>query len=64
MENESVVAEILRRSNGSVELVDMSEKLEGLQWRPGMVNWKVQSAGEEGFSWFESYDNVTDFVSF
>lgn len=39
IENEAVVAELLRRANGSLELVDAP--LEGFKVRPGFSHWKV-----------------------
>ena len=39
IENEAVVAELLRRSNGNLELVDAP--LEGFKVRPGVHSWKV-----------------------
>ncbi|XP_054822027.1 uncharacterized protein LOC129320546 isoform X2 [Prosopis cineraria] len=41
IENEAVVAEILRRCGGSVELVDVSHELLQLVRRPGLKRWKV-----------------------
>jgi 16S rRNA C967 or C1407 C5-methylase (RsmB/RsmF family) len=41
MENESVVAELLRSSDGSLELVDPRENLDGMVARPGVSKWKV-----------------------
>jgi len=38
-ENEAVVAELLRRSKGSMELVDAP--LDGFRVRPGISHWKV-----------------------
>lgn len=43
MENESVVAELLRVAEGSLELVDRRSELNGLLARPGMTTWKVLS---------------------
>lgn len=43
IENESVVAELLRESDGSLELVDKRNDLPGLVARPGMSTWKVLS---------------------
>eukprot|EP00934_Nitzschia_sp_Nitz4_P001853 Nitzschia sp. Nitz4//scaffold40_size135432//106302//108761//NITZ4_003262-RA/size135432-processed-gene-0.154-mRNA-1//1//CDS//3329551273//1853//frame0 len=43
MENESVVAELLRAADGSLELVDRRAELPGLLARPGMSTWKVLS---------------------
>lgn len=41
MENEAIVAEMLNRSNGSLELVDVSNELPELKRRPGLSDWKV-----------------------
>ncbi|KAF9934036.1 hypothetical protein FBU30_003546 [Linnemannia zychae] len=41
MENEAVVAEMLNRANGSLELVDVSHELPLLKRRPGISSWKV-----------------------
>ena len=41
MENEAVVASLLRRCKGSLELVDTSHMLPKLKRRPGMKTWKV-----------------------
>lgn len=41
MENEAIVAEMLNRGNGSLELVDVSNELPELKRRPGLSDWKV-----------------------
>lgn len=41
MENESVVAELLRITDGSLVLVDPRSRMEGLVARPGFSTWKV-----------------------
>ncbi|KAG0056401.1 hypothetical protein BGZ83_005116 [Gryganskiella cystojenkinii] len=41
MENEAVVAEILNRANGTLELVDVSHELPELKRKPGLSDWKV-----------------------
>ncbi|TMW56363.1 hypothetical protein Poli38472_006373 [Pythium oligandrum] len=41
IENEAVVAEILRWSNGALELVDVTNTLPLLKRRPGKSSWKV-----------------------
>ena len=41
IENEAVVAEILRQSRGTLELVDVREQLGSFKTRPGVSNWKV-----------------------
>jgi len=41
IENEAVVAELLRKSNGNLKLVDHRSKTPGIVARPGMNTWKV-----------------------
>mmetsp|Transcript_17368 Transcript_17368/g.36296 ORF Transcript_17368/g.36296 Transcript_17368/m.36296 type:complete len:887 (+) Transcript_17368:176-2836(+) len=40
IENEAVVAELLRLSDGSLELVERKSELDNLLSRPGMTTWK------------------------
>ncbi|CAH8344518.1 unnamed protein product [Eruca vesicaria subsp. sativa] len=54
IENEAVVAEIMRRCGCSVELVDVSDKLPELIRRPGIKKWKVHDRGV----WYRSYKGV------
>ncbi|XP_043722063.1 multisite-specific tRNA:(cytosine-C(5))-methyltransferase-like isoform X2 [Telopea speciosissima] len=54
VENEAVVAEILRRCGGSVELLDVSTELPQLVRRPGLKKWKVRDKG----IWLASYKDV------
>ncbi|XP_012469817.2 uncharacterized protein LOC105787805 isoform X1 [Gossypium raimondii] len=54
VENEAVVAEILRRCGGSVELVDVSNELPQLIRRPGLTKWKVRDKGV----WLPSYKDA------
>ncbi|KAL3818926.1 hypothetical protein ACJIZ3_004831 [Penstemon smallii] len=60
VENEAVVAEVLRRCGGSVELVDVSTELPQLVRRPGLKKWKVQDKGQ----WLASYKDATKHCSF
>ena len=41
IEDEAVVAQILRRCGGALELVDCAKKFPGLITRPGLSSWKV-----------------------
>ncbi|KAK9764322.1 tRNA (cytosine-5-)-methyltransferase ncl1 [Basidiobolus ranarum] len=41
LENEAVIAEVLNRCKGAIELVDVSDQLPGLIRRPGVSDWKV-----------------------
>ena len=45
IENEAVVAEVLLRCNGAVELVDVSDRLPGLVRSPGLLTWRVFDGG-------------------
>ncbi|GAB4848748.1 hypothetical protein Ancab_003475 [Ancistrocladus abbreviatus] len=56
VENEAVVAEVLRRCGDSVELVDVSNELPQLIHRPGLRKWKVRDKG----SWLASYKYVPE----
>lgn len=55
MEDESVVAQVLRYFNGNVQLVDVSDQLPELQRRPGISTWKVQ---EPNGTWFDTYEET------
>ncbi|TKY60254.1 tRNA (cytosine(34)-C(5))-methyltransferase [Spatholobus suberectus] len=57
IENEAVVAEVLRRCGGSVKLVDVSSELPQLIRRPGLKRWKVYDKG----TWLVSYKDVPKF---
>lgn len=54
VENEAVVAEVLRRSKGSVELLDVSNELPEFVRRQGLRTWKVRDRG----LWLASFKNV------
>jgi 16S rRNA C967 or C1407 C5-methylase (RsmB/RsmF family) len=41
IEDEAVLAELLRSNLGKIELVAIDEKLDGLKRSPGLSNWKV-----------------------
>nr|XP_027186091.1 tRNA (cytosine(34)-C(5))-methyltransferase-like [Cicer arietinum] len=56
IENEDVVAEVLRRCGGSVELVDVSSELPQLIRRSSLKRWKVYDKG----SWFVSSKDVVE----
>ena len=47
LENEAVVAEVLRRTQGVVEVIDISDELPDLIRRPGMQSWKVFDSNNE-----------------
>ena len=52
-ENESVVAELLRRTRGSIELVDASDRLPALNRAEGLHTWVVL---DDDMQFYESYD--------
>ncbi|XP_048232395.1 RNA cytosine-C(5)-methyltransferase NSUN2 isoform X3 [Ricinus communis] len=57
VENEAVVAEILRKCGGSVELLNVSSELPQLVRRPGLRKWKVRDKG----IWLSSHKDVSKF---
>ena len=48
VENEAVIAHILKKYAGKVRIVDSSEQLKGLKYRQGLSKWKIlDKAGKE-----------------
>jgi len=57
VENEAVVAELLRLCGDSLELIDVSDELPALQRKPGMTDWKMMD--REG-NWLpDSYEAIS-----
>mmetsp|Transcript_15450 Transcript_15450/g.43228 ORF Transcript_15450/g.43228 Transcript_15450/m.43228 type:complete len:1047 (+) Transcript_15450:183-3323(+) len=54
IENEAVVAEVLRRTKGSLQLVDVRDRLPELRRGPGLLTWKVK----DKLSWYETFADV------
>mmetsp|Transcript_15201 Transcript_15201/g.36163 ORF Transcript_15201/g.36163 Transcript_15201/m.36163 type:complete len:1022 (+) Transcript_15201:100-3165(+) len=54
VENEAVVAELLRRVKGSLRLLDMGGCLPDLRRSPGLLTWKVRDKQR----WYENYEDV------
>ncbi|OBZ86764.1 tRNA (cytosine(34)-C(5))-methyltransferase [Choanephora cucurbitarum] len=57
IENEAVVAEVLRQTKGAIRLLDVSDQLPELKRREGLRDWKVMS--KEGV-WIESVEDIQD----
>ncbi|KAI8379664.1 S-adenosyl-L-methionine-dependent methyltransferase [Radiomyces spectabilis] len=57
IENEAVVAEVLRLTNGALELKDVSDQLPKLKRKPGIKTWKVMT--REG-QYINSVDEIED----
>jgi len=55
LENEAVVAELLRQSQGTLRIVDVSDKLEGLKRCSGLRDWVVAAGSEDSV-----YESVQD----
>jgi hypothetical protein len=57
VENEAVVATVLRRFPGSLRLLNVDDQLPDLKRRPGLCTWKLMTkAGEI----FDTYDQMPD----
>lgn len=55
VENEAVIASLLEKSEGALELADVSSELPGLKWMPGMTQWKIMTKDEQ---WFAQWSDV------
>lgn len=55
IEDEAVIAALLEKSEGSLELADASPDLPGLKYMPGITSWKVMT--KEG-QWFSNFSEV------
>ncbi|KAM8966633.1 RNA cytosine C(5)-methyltransferase NSUN2 [Pelodytes ibericus] len=55
VEDEAVIASLLEKSEGSLELADVSAELPGLKWMPGISRWKIMT--KEG-QWFDKWEDV------
>ncbi|CAG8811083.1 39927_t:CDS:10, partial [Gigaspora margarita] len=55
LENEAVVAEVLRRSRGNLQLVDVSDQLPQLIRAPGVTTWKVMSKENK---WVDKLEDI------
>ncbi|KAI8144531.1 S-adenosyl-L-methionine-dependent methyltransferase [Fennellomyces sp. T-0311] len=57
IENEAVVAEVLRLTGGALELKDMSSALPELKRKPGLTTWKVMTKDEK---YINSIDDIEE----
>ncbi|XP_030644819.1 RNA cytosine C(5)-methyltransferase NSUN2 [Chanos chanos] len=55
VEDEAVIASLLEKSEGALELADSSADLPGLKWMPGITSWKVMT--REG-QWYSDWSEV------
>ncbi|KAM5157449.1 RNA cytosine C(5)-methyltransferase NSUN2 isoform 1-T2 [Mantella aurantiaca] len=55
IEDEAVIASLLEKSEGSLELADVSSEIPGLKWMPGITHWRVMT--KEG-QWFDKWEDV------
>ncbi|CAL1584419.1 unnamed protein product [Knipowitschia caucasica] len=55
IEDEAVIAALLEKSEGSLELVDASADLPGLKWMPGVTSWQLMT--KDG-TWFSDWSVV------
>ncbi|KAF5898106.1 tRNA (cytosine(34)-C(5))-methyltransferase, partial [Clarias magur] len=55
IEDEAVIAALLEKSEGALELADASADLPGLKYMPGITSWKVMT--KEG-QWYSEWSDV------
>ena len=53
IEDEAVVAEILRKTKGAMRLVDVSKEMRGLRFQPGLTSWKVKDLNR----WYDNWED-------
>jgi len=57
VEDEAVVAELLRLCKGALKILDVSHEMTQLKRFPGVSNWKVQ---DKAGNWYKNHDEITD----
>ena len=57
VENEAVVAELVKRCGGALEIVDASDRVRGLQRRPGITSWKVVTMVDDNVVEYPTFDD-------
>jgi len=65
VEDEAVVAELIRRGQGALKVVDMSQELPNFQRSPGITSWKVldllhksKETNEKKYQWYSSFSEL------
>ncbi|ACO66997.1 predicted protein, partial [Micromonas commoda] len=57
VENEAVVAELVRRCGGALEIVDASDRVADLKRRPGMKHWRVVTMVDDETVEYPTYED-------
>ncbi|KAF6024665.1 NSUN2 [Bugula neritina] len=57
IENEAVIANMIKKCEGAIHLVDCSQQLPDLKRASGMKSWKVQTKNGD---WFSSFEEVPE----
>ncbi|XP_033856384.1 RNA cytosine-C(5)-methyltransferase NSUN2-like [Acipenser ruthenus] len=55
IEDEAVIASLLEKSEGALELVDVASEVPGLKWMPGVTSWKLMTKTGE---WYANWSEV------
>uniref|UniRef100_A0A671V3Z1 tRNA (cytosine(34)-C(5))-methyltransferase n=1 Tax=Sparus aurata TaxID=8175 RepID=A0A671V3Z1_SPAAU len=55
IEDEAVIAALLEKSEGALELADSSADLPGLKWMPGVTSWKLMTKDGQ---WYPDWSHV------
>ena len=55
LEDEAVVANIIRRTQGSLQLVDVSNELPNLKRKPGIKHWRVM---DRDGTWYNTHEEL------
>uniref|UniRef100_A0A1L8DS14 tRNA (cytosine(34)-C(5))-methyltransferase n=1 Tax=Nyssomyia neivai TaxID=330878 RepID=A0A1L8DS14_9DIPT len=57
VENEAVIARLLKESQGALELIDASELVPGLKFLPGMKEWELAT---KEMNFYKKFDDVPE----
>ncbi|XP_041104392.1 RNA cytosine C(5)-methyltransferase NSUN2-like isoform X2 [Polyodon spathula] len=55
IEDEAVIASLLEKSEGALELADVASEVSGLKWMPGVTSWKLMTKTGE---WYTNWSEV------
>lgn len=58
IEDEAVLDRVLTLCEGTVELVDISDKVPGLKYKPGLKKWKLMSKDNEFYSKWDEVPEI------
>ncbi|XP_048751869.2 RNA cytosine C(5)-methyltransferase NSUN2-like isoform X3 [Ostrea edulis] len=62
VEDEAVIASMLQKCEGTVELVDVCKETKNLKYTSGISHWKMMT--KDGSQFFDSFESVSNYTHF